>query len=151
MMDNPSFASLADRIIEALEPLGLHVSSEPMIAGGIKDGEMPFDEDEFDFSDREEGEGVEFGELIDALKKDRAFVMIHTTFSFNNLVWTDRILSPETYLTPELVAEMQEMMPSRGDFMKSEIESRLEGGEELDDIISDLLNFEEETETEGDI
>lgn len=150
MTDNPSFASLADRITEALEPLGLHISSEPMIAGGIKDGDqMPFDEDEFDFSDREDG--VEFGELIDALKKDRAFVMIHATFSFNNLVWTDRILSPETYLTPELVAEMQEMMPSRSDFMKSEIASRLESGEELDDIISDLLNFEEETETEGDI
>lgn len=148
MMDNPSFASLADRISEALEPLGLHLSSEPMVAGGIKnDDQMPFDDVEGEFDFKEDGDHL--GELIDALKKDKAFAMIHTTFSFNNLVWTDRILSPETYLTPELVAEMQEMMPSRSDFMKNEIASRLEGGEELDDIISDLLNFREETE--GDI
>ena len=134
-MDNTSLPELVEALSERMSALGLHQSGPPSIHGGVNAATMDDDEDEEDFVPSPDL-------LIDRLKDDQAFAVIHMTFDMNNLVWTDRILYPESHLSPEDVDQMN--LPSQREMMQKQIRERTAAGEDLSDILRDLLGTDEE-------
>jgi hypothetical protein len=129
--DNHSLYDLAESIASALSPLGLHMEGPPGIQGMLSDEvEEPEDEEDADLAF-----------LTDKLKSNEAQAILHVNFSVNKLAWTDRILRPETVVDPSLVDGLDF---SKNAFMKVEIEMRLESGEELSDILDDLIGGEDQ-------
>ncbi len=136
-MDNPSLIELASQLSERLTPLGLHLSADPMIAGGVKADEFPDDD-----SDEEDETPPSMEDLINGIKSENAFAMINMTFTFNELVWTDRILDPSSHMSPEMVADLDGIVESRGEV----IARRLADGEDIDAIMNELVGDDDDEE-----
>jgi hypothetical protein len=126
-MDNNSLYEITEQIASLLSPLGLHAEGPPTIQGLLADGADDEEEAPEDFD-------IDF--LTDKLKSDEAMAVIHMTFGINKLAWSDRILRPQVTLSPDVIDELDF---NRNAFMKEQIKIRLEDGEELDDILADLM------------
>lgn len=132
-MDNSSLIDLADEISEIMQSLGLHLEGPPGIQGAIRTDETYDDEDSDDDDDDEPL--IDINTLTDKLKSQEAMAVIHMTFSVNKLAFTERILHPERFIAPETMDDLD----LGTSFMQEQIKARLEEGEELEDILEDLL------------
>jgi hypothetical protein len=124
-MDNHSLYEIAENLTDHLSTLGLHTDGHPSIQGLL-----PTDDE------GEEEKEIDIETLTDKLKSEEAMALIHINFTVNKLAWTDRILRPQTALDPDIIDELDF---DRNAFMREQIKLRLEGGEDLDDILADLM------------
>lgn len=134
-MGNTQLEEVAEEIGSRLSALGLHLEGPVGFHGHVSPDMLDDDDDEtFQPMDNQA--------FIDNLKRDEAKAMFHMSFSINKLAWTERILHPETYVSPEMQDDMG--LPTSAETMQSEVQRRMRAGEDLDDIMRDILGDEEE-------
>ena len=138
-MSNTSLIDVAEELQSSMSELGLHLEGQPAFISHMPEDHNMGDDDDEDGDTRVYTTPEE---VVDAVKRGEGHAIIVMHFAVNRLAWTDRVLNPDSHISPEMVEGMG--LPSQQGMMQEELDRRLAAGDSIEEIMDDLLGGDEE-------